>query len=302
MGGIPEAPLDNDPYLRRQFSPDGRQIVISTTSAGLAIVDLPSGRARQLGVAGQFPSWSKDGSSIAYIADVSHPDPQVAVPERAIWVVPLAGGSPREVVGVGYSSTSPEWSPDGSLLVAQLRDGVALIDVANAREVPGGRIPFALTMTGAHWHAGGTGLAVTLIRRDDTQVITYDRSTGVTSFVAQFPRPFDPSPCGCPQGLVPRDPRWSPAGTAELLFVLVDEKTGRAEPNILDTESGRRSALPVDAAEATWSSDGRQIIYIARGQTRGGALRAYDRASGADRDLVAPPNDAAQLSVASVSY
>ena len=64
----------------------------------------------------------------------------------------------------------------------------------------------------------------------------------------------------------------------------------------------RRSALPVDAAEATWSSDGRQIIYIARGQTRGGALRAYDRASGADRDLVAPPNDAAQLSVASVSY
>jgi len=105
MGGIPEAPLDNDPYLRRQFSPDGRQIIISTTSAGLAIVDLPSGHARQLGVAGQFPSWSKDGSSIAYIADVSHPDPQVAVPERAIWVVPLAGGSPREVVGVGYSST-----------------------------------------------------------------------------------------------------------------------------------------------------------------------------------------------------
>src|SRR5205807_1523383 len=45
---------------------------------------------------------------------------------------------------------------------SQLRDGVGLIDVANAREVPGGRIPFALTITGAHWHAGGTGLAVTL--------------------------------------------------------------------------------------------------------------------------------------------
>ena len=43
LGGVPEAMIDNAPYLRRQFSPDGRQVVVSTTSDGLVVVDLVSG-------------------------------------------------------------------------------------------------------------------------------------------------------------------------------------------------------------------------------------------------------------------
>jgi len=302
LGGVPEAPLDNSPYLRRQFSPDGQQIVVSTT-AGLAVVDLPSGRVRRIGADGQFPSWSKDGSTIAYLATVANPDPQLATPERAIWVVPSAGGTPRELVGVGYSTISPEWSSDSSLLMAQLRDGVGLIDVAGAREIPGGRIPFALSTTGAHWPASRSQVAITLIRRDDTQLVMYDRATGITSFLAQFPRPYDASSCQCPQGNVPKDPRWSPAGTDEVLYVLLDEKAGHAEVDILDTQSGRLSKLPLDAAEATWSADGTAVVYIARRQgTGGGSLRMYDRATRADRELVAVPGAASQLSVVSVTY
>src|SRR4029077_20209388 len=67
-GGIPEAVLDNAPYLRRQFSPDGREFVVSI-GAQLVIIDLPAGQARPLGIAGYFPSWSKDGSQIAYLAE-----------------------------------------------------------------------------------------------------------------------------------------------------------------------------------------------------------------------------------------
>lgn len=219
MGGIPESPLDNDPYLRRQLSPDGRQIVVSTNE-GLVVVDLASGQSRRLGIAGQFPSWSKDGSQVAYIAPVSQPDPQVSVPDHAIWVAPIAGGTPRELVNVGYSITAPEGSPDGTLVLAQLKDGVGLVDVAAAREVAGGRIPYALSTTGAHWHVGTDQAAVTIIRRDDTQLVVYDHRAQVTGYLAQFARPYDPSPCRCPKGLVPSDPRWSPAGNGEILYVV----------------------------------------------------------------------------------
>ena len=106
---------------------------------------------------------------------------------------------------------------------------------------------------------------------------------------------------------MPRDPRWSPAGTDELLYVLQDEVTGRREVNILDTRSGRLEKLSLDAWEATWSADGTAVVYLARRQgtlqgVGGGALRIYDRSSASDRELVAAPGDALQLSVALVIY
>lgn len=303
VGGVPESLPDSDPYLRRQFSPDGRQVVVSTLLNGLVVVDLPSGQARRLGVGGTNPSWSKDGKTIAYIATVARPDPQRVPPERAIWVVPAVGGSPRELINVGYSSTSPEWSADSSLLLLQLKDGVGMVEVASGREVSGGRIPSANYATGAHWRRGSAQAVVTIIRPDDAQVVVYDHDHRVTRSLAQFPRPFDPSPCQCPKGEVPWDPRWSPAGTDEALLVLFDEKTWRAPVAILEARSGQLTKLPVNALQATWSPDGKQVIYIARTDRQlGGALRVYDRASGADRELVGMLSGATKGSIVTVIY
>ena len=58
IGGIPEAVLDNAPYLRRQFSPDGKQLAISI-DAQIVTVDLATGQAHRIGGAGYYPSWSR---------------------------------------------------------------------------------------------------------------------------------------------------------------------------------------------------------------------------------------------------
>lgn len=306
LGGVPEAAIDNNPYLRRQFSPDGRRVVVST-DAGLVVVDLESGNARPLGAQGQFPSWSKDGALIAFNAQVSRPDPQVVPRERAIWVVPAAGGPARELAAVGYSTTAPEWSPDGTLLLAQLKDGVGLIDVASGRELADGHIPFALAMSGAHWRSSGPFPAiVAILRLNDTQLVQLDAQSRRFGFPAQWARPQDASSCSCPQGLVPKDPRWNPTGANEVVFALLDEKTARADAMIIDLDAGTTTKAVTDVEQVTWSAGGKQLVYIARSASGGGSLRVWDRTSGADRELVTLPgglpNGTAHLSIASVSY
>ena len=105
--------------------------------------------------------------------------------------------------------------------------------------------------------------------------------------------------------MVPQDPRWSPLGSAEILFVLTDENTGRAEAAIVHTPSGRITKTGTDVTEATWSADARQVVYIAR-SSGGGALRAWDRGTGADHELVrlpvGTPNGTAHLSLTLVVY
>src|SRR5438552_12696831 len=104
--------FDNAPYLRRQFSPDGRRMVFSIDGQ-LVVIDLVTGQAKRLGVRGFHPSWSTDGSQIAFIVEPSVARHWPVLP-AAIGVVPAAGGTPRELVVVGYQGQSVEWSPDGS--------------------------------------------------------------------------------------------------------------------------------------------------------------------------------------------
>jgi hypothetical protein len=47
------------------------------------IVDLASGRVQALGVTGVAPSWSKDGTTIAYLATVPRRASAPSAPNRA---------------------------------------------------------------------------------------------------------------------------------------------------------------------------------------------------------------------------
>lgn len=301
-GGSPEALSDNGPYLRRQFSPDGTQIVVSVKGQ-LVVVDLPRGQARRLGVVGYYPSWSKDGSQIALLSEM--PFTRLVPVEDQIGVVPASGGVVRQVAPVHYARTGAEWSPDGTMLIVnEGEDGIAIVNVADAqvvRRLTGRTASEEADQSFAHWRQSGPQIAMTTVRSDDTQVLVLDDATAPERVVAQTSRPHDTPPCHCPTGNLPSDPRWNPALPNELLYSMGGETH---ETHIVDVQSGKDTKLPVTAVDATWTWDGKQVAYLVQSSNdprTSGSLRLYDRPSGTDRELLGS-SPGPLRAIASLSY
>jgi len=76
-------------------------------------------------------AWAPDGRSIAYVTEAG-PDADIR-PLPSIWVVPAAGGPPREAVRLAGYAGSPAFSPDGRWLACS---GVDVPDPVDD-EIPG---------------------------------------------------------------------------------------------------------------------------------------------------------------------
>jgi hypothetical protein len=88
------------------WSPDSTRLVCEIGyGEGLAIADVATGVLTRLTGAGQYASWSPDGSTIAF------------VDRERLWAVPAAGG-PRRRIGNRKidEETTPSWSPDSQQL------------------------------------------------------------------------------------------------------------------------------------------------------------------------------------------
>ncbi len=90
------------------FSPDGKSFVYCSNRSGQfeiyrRLVASSTGEIQVTGDGKQNiePAWSPDGKWIAYHSVAQH----------GIWLVPVAGGSPRRLTAFG---SAPAWSPDGS--------------------------------------------------------------------------------------------------------------------------------------------------------------------------------------------
>ena len=89
------------------WSPDSTRVVCETSPEGIAIADPVRGTVTQISSSGYHPAWSPDGRSIAYV-------------DRALWVVPVAGGAARRV-GRRTVDGAPTWSPDSRRLAYAVR-------------------------------------------------------------------------------------------------------------------------------------------------------------------------------------
>ena len=101
------------------WSPDGSLIAFQSKREGgdyqVFVMDRNGNGKRRLsdgqGYAGQ-PAWSPDGKDIVYVEGATQTNSA-----KDLYVVPVAGGTPKKITPGGKDLSSPQWSPDGKSIL-----------------------------------------------------------------------------------------------------------------------------------------------------------------------------------------
>jgi hypothetical protein len=282
--------------LRRQLSPDGKRIVLSTPvdpSAGagyqLTVVELATGVTRVL-VPGRdqralTPAWSPEGSRVAYVRATDAPN------DSALWIVDASGGQPRGPLA--NTGTLLDWSSDGSRVGYRAPDGrYALVDVASGAQLVLGTLlqgeddatswrqptaPFRPQLVGA--------FSATVSGGEQT-IAVYETPTSAPQVVVREPQPTDGFS-------YLREPRWKPSGP--LLMYRRGGEVFTTGGLVSDTKPAR---VPLEGRvlRAEWMASGSgidSIVYVvdgAEGLSRGANVRIASESGGNGRTLFVPPS------------
>ena len=114
--------LTKDPSddLNPSFSPDGGQIAFDSRrgDGGIYVVPSLGGDERLLVRRGYLPRFSPDGQWIAYSTG------NAGLVDSKVYIMPVAGGTPKRVGEDIAVALAPVWSPDGKSLLITGQDGV----------------------------------------------------------------------------------------------------------------------------------------------------------------------------------
>lgn len=306
--------------LARQFSPDGRRLLISavaTRPSGerlvIFIVDLETGRTQPIGAEEgadhEKPAWSPDGKRIAYVRRPIFGDGRTSGPSEGIWVMNIDGSAARKMPltpGPPSHVGPPQvelysWTPDGRVawFWPSLENVLTFTDVD----------------TGAH----------TIVRSGVGDI----RGLSFRTAAPRIAGSFSERPGNCPGHLVVvldgapertlagapdrpqcplriHDVRWSPARD-EVLYIL---ETTTNQLHIQELAGGTRQiAATADAVLAEWSPTGTHVVYVHRTTRQQDAppLRGHElhyvRSDGRDdRTIFVPPREPSLSDVATRAY
>src|SRR3972149_140824 len=101
-----EPDWSTDELVAYQSNPVGKN---STGTGDIRIINIQSLQDNSLGIRGRGPTWSFDGTKLAYMSDESG--------SWEIYVYDLENGSNRRVTSSSNNCRWPGWSPDGRYIV-----------------------------------------------------------------------------------------------------------------------------------------------------------------------------------------
>ncbi|MEO8197757.1 MAG: amidohydrolase family protein [Thermoanaerobaculia bacterium] len=277
-----------------QASPDGKQVAFQAIGE-IWVKDLPDGRPRRLTPEHDqfeyFPSWSRDGRSIAYTTfDDAH--------YGSVRIAPAAGGEGRVITREPGHYFEPVFTPDGNSVVYRKGTGNYLRGQAWSRDagiyiVPSaGGTPTLITDDGALPQFGAAGDRVYLMRYGDED----KRSLVSLTLAGADLRTHATSEAATEFRLSP-DGKWLAFTERWNVFITPFVATGKA------IEVGpKASAIPLtrvskDAGEALhWSGDSRRLHWSLGPELFTRELKeAFAFLAGAPAKLPEPPTAGVRL-------
>lgn len=201
----------------------------------------------------ELPSWSPDGTKIAFLRYVDGEDAEV-------FVMDANGSNKARITDNDVADVDPRWSPDGQRLIygsGNQDDGGEDIFLTT----PGQAGATMLTEAGVHdsfgeWAPDGESVVYASLR--DEQWDIYSVTTdGLTVTTRLTDSPEDDY-----------QPRWAPDGS-HLLFVRGKLEGNQPRDRVLTLDAGGTLALGVspprlDAFSPTWSPDSQRIVFVGK--------------------------------------
>jgi Tol biopolymer transport system component len=206
----------------------------------------PGGGGKTEVTRGEQPSYSPDGTKIAFAASDGH--------DAEIYTVESTGGKPFQVTDNDSNDLQPDFAPDGRRIAYTCSDGHDA-EICTINPATGGK-PFQLTKNdrldfGPSWSPGGKRIAYSGLTRTDWEIFTIDARGGGRLNVTN-------------NDAYDYYPDYSPNGK-KIAYAAKDTKYQDTEIRTIKATGGKPFTLTNNAMDdlaPSYSPDGKRIAYM----------------------------------------